>query len=92
MTENEKKILEQAEAIKKKEATKVKKRKGRFMKATIVCLFLFLLIFTCTVLYIFYRTGSEPSTLIASVFALCVGEFSILGLIKNKKGGGSNGA
>lgn len=87
MTEDEKKILEQAEAIKKKEATKVKqKKKGRFMKGIIVGVFLFLLVFIAVVLWLFYKTGSEPSTLIASVFAVAVGEFSILGSIKKKKG------
>ena len=87
MTEDEKKILEQAEAIKKKEATKVKqKKKGRFMKGIIVGVFIFLLVFITVVLWLFYKTGSEPSTLIASVFAVAVGEFSILGSIKKKKG------
>lgn len=87
MTEDEKKILEQAESIKKKEATKVKQRKkGRFMKGIIVGVFLFLLVFIAVVLWLFYKTGSEPSTLIASVFAVAVGEFSILGSIKKKKG------
>ena len=87
MTEDERKILEQAEAIKKKEATKVKqKKKGRFMKGIIIGVFLFLLVFIGVLLWLFYKTGSEPSTLIASVFAVAVGEFSILGSIKKKKG------
>ena len=87
MTEDERKILEQAEAIKKKEATKVKqKKKGRFMKGIIIGVFLFLLVFIGVILWLFYKTGSEPSTLIASVFAVAVGEFSILGSIKKRKG------
>ena len=87
MTEEEKKILEQAEAIKKKEATNSKKKKkGRFMKGIIVGVFLFLLVFIGVVLWLFYKTGSEPSTLIASVFAVAAGEFSILGSIKKTKG------
>lgn len=87
MTEEEKKILEQAEAIRKKEASKSKqKKKGSFMKGIIVGVFLFLLVFIGVVLWLFYKTGSEPSTLIASVFAVAVGEFSILGSIKKKKG------
>ncbi len=87
MTEDERKILDQAEAIKKKEATKEKqKKKGRFMKGIIIGVFLFLLVFIGVVLWLFYKTGSEPSTLIASVFAVAVGEFSILGSIKKKKG------
>ena len=87
MTEDERKILDQAEAIKKKEATKVRqKKKGRFMKGIIIGVFLFLLVFIGVVLWLFYKTGSEPSTLIASVFAVAVGEFSILGSIKKKKG------
>lgn len=87
MTEEEKKILEQAEDIRKKEASKSKqKKKGRFMKGIIIGVFLFLLIFIGVVLWLFYKTGSEPSTLIASVFAVAVGEFSILGSIKKTKG------
>ncbi|WP_410496404.1 hypothetical protein QTL86_02745 [Cellulosilyticum sp. ST5] len=87
MTEEEKKILEQAEAIRKKEASKSKqKKKGSFMKGIIVGVFLFLLVFIGVVLWLFYKTGSEPSTLIASVFAVAVGEFSILGSIKKTKG------
>lgn len=92
MTKEEKEILVQAEAIKRKEASKIKvKKKGRFMKGIIIGVFIFLLIFTGTILWLFYRTGNEPSTLIASVFALSCGEFSVLGWIKNKKDGGSNG-
>lgn len=87
MTEDERKILEQAEAIKKKEASKTKvKKKGRFMKGIIVGVFLFLFVFIGVVLWLFYKSGSEPSTLIASVFAVAVGEFSILGSIKKRKG------
>ena len=87
MTEEEKEILKQAEAIKKKETSKSKqKKKGRFMKGIIIGVFLFLLVFISVVLWLFYKTGNEPSTLIASVFAVAVGEFSILGSIKKKKG------
>ena len=87
MTEEEKEILEKAEAIKRKEASKTKQRKkGRFMKGIIIGVFLFLLVFIGVVLWLFYKTGSEPSTLIASVFAVAVGEFSILGSIKKMKG------
>ena len=53
MTKEEKEILDQAEAIKRKEASKIKvKKKGRFMKDIIIGVFLFLLIFTGTILWL----------------------------------------
>lgn len=60
--------------------------KDDFLKKVVVCLGLFLLIFTAIILLIFVLTGgSEPSTLIACVFAACLGEASICGLLKNTR-------
>lgn len=56
-----------------------------FLKKVVIALGIFLLLFTITILIIFQSTGSEPSTLIASVFAACLGEGSICGFIKNRK-------
>lgn len=86
MTEEEKKILEQAEAIKKKEVTKTKeKKKGRFMKITLVVIFLFLIVYVAISLFLFYKTGAEPSTLTTCVFAFCSIEGGLLGWIKTSK-------
>lgn len=46
-------------------------KKGLFMKATITVMFIGLILFTIKVLHIFETVGSEPSTLITSVFAFC---------------------
>lgn len=60
--------------------------KDDFMKKIIIGVFVFLLIFTGVILYLFFATeGAEPSTLIACVFAACIGEFSICGLIQTNK-------
>lgn len=44
-----------------------------------------LISFTIACLVLFAKTGSEPSSLIVSVFAACLGEFSILGFIRTTK-------
>ena len=60
--------------------------KDDFMKKIIIGVFIFLLIFTGVILYLFFATdGNEPATLIACVFAACIGEFSICGLIQTNK-------
>lgn len=60
--------------------------KDNFMKKILIGVFIFLLIFTGVILYLFYHTdGAEPSTLIACVFAACIGEFSICGIIQTNK-------
>ena len=46
---------------------------------------IFLTIFTVVMIAVFAITGSEPSVLIASVFAACLGEGSICGMIKKNK-------
>lgn len=61
-------------------------KKDDFLKKVIIAMAIFLTIFTIVVMILFYTTGgSEPSTLIVSVFAACMGEYSICGLIKTKK-------
>lgn len=44
-----------------------------------------LILFTLRVLNIVETTGYEPTTLITAVFAAALGEFSIMGWIKNTK-------
>ena len=56
-----------------------------FMKKVIIAMAIFLLLFTIAILIIFSVTSTEPSTLIAAVFAACLGEGSILGVLKSMK-------
>lgn len=64
---------------------KKNKKKGRFMKNIIISVFLFLFIFVGVILYIFLKTGSEPSTLIGCVFGILGLEFGVLSKIKTTK-------
>lgn len=66
----------------KKKKRKKADKKGRFMKSIIVSVMLFLFIFVIACLYITFKTSTEPSTLIVSVFAFCGFECGILGKIK----------
>lgn len=60
--------------------------KDDFLKKIIIAIGIFLLVFTIAVFVVFCITGgSEPSTLVTCVFAACLGECSICGLIKKKK-------
>lgn len=93
MTKEEKETLRrlQEKAREEETSTKSKKKKGRFMKGIIITVMLFLFLFTLTCLYITYKTSTEPSTLIVSVFGFCGLECGILGMIKKSKDGGNNG-
>lgn len=65
-------------------------KKGRFSKAIIISILLFLFVFVLAVLYLFMRTGNEPSTLISCVFAFCSiegGALALIKTIKTKNGG-----
>lgn len=55
----------------------------RFSKKIMVSMLVFLVLFVLAVLFITYKTGSEPSTLVASVFAFCGVEGGCLALIKS---------
>ena len=62
-------------------------KRDDFLKKVIITLGIFLLLFTIAVFTVFCITGgSEPSTLITCVFAACLGECSICGLLKKSKG------
>lgn len=60
-------------------------KKTKFSKKLLVCMFLFLLLFIIAVLFLFYKTSAEPSTLIMSVFGFCSLEGGILGWIKTNE-------
>ena len=62
-------------------------KKDDFLKKVIITLGIFLLLFTIAVFTVFcINGGSEPSTLITCVFAACLGEGTICGLLKKSKG------
>ena len=90
MTEEEKKIVLEAEEIIKKEATKTKaaatkKRKGIYSKIIIFIIFAYLFYFTERVLGLFEKTGSEPVVIIGAVFSILGLECGVLAWIKNTK-------
>jgi len=59
--------------------------KDDFIKKVIIGTFVFLLLFTVAMIVVFCMTGSTPDVLIGAVFAACVGEYSICGMIKKTK-------
>lgn len=60
-------------------------KKIKFSNVILVIVLVLLIMFTIKVLHIVEYTGYEPSTLIASVYGAALGEFGILGWIKNTK-------
>lgn len=71
--------------LKKIQRDKKAKKKGHFMKLTLVLIFIFLLAYVVANLLLFYKTGAEPSTLTTCVFAFCSIEGGLLGWIKTSK-------
>lgn len=61
------------------------KNSDDFIKKVIIGTFSFLLIFTIVMIVVFCITGSTPDVLIGAVFAACVGEYSVCGMIKKTK-------
>lgn len=62
-----------------------KKSKGQYSKALVTLIILMNVIFTIAVFIVFARTGSEPSTLIATWFSFTTVELWSLARIKKKK-------
>ena len=62
-----------------------KKGKGQYSKALATLIILMNIIFTIAVFIVFARTGSEPSTLIATWFSFTTVELWSLARIKKKK-------
>lgn len=60
-------------------------RKVKYIKVVLAGMFTYLILFTCACLYITYKTGSEPETLIMSVFAFCGIEGGLSAWIKVTK-------
>lgn len=61
------------------------KKKDDFIKKVIIGTFSFLFIFTIVMIVVFLITGNTPDVLIGAVFAACVGEYSVCGMIKKTK-------
>lgn len=59
--------------------------KDDFIKKILIIMFSFLFVFVIVMIGIFLIMGETPDVLITAVFAACVGEYSICGLIKNRK-------
>jgi hypothetical protein len=59
--------------------------KGQYMKRVITGMLIFLFIFSQEVIFIMWKTGSEPSTLIASIFGFCGVEGGLMAWIKKLK-------
>ncbi len=57
----------------------------KFSNIILVIILALLIVFTIRVLGIIEEIGYEPSTLITAVFGAALGEFGILGWIKNNK-------
>lgn len=62
-----------------------KKGKGQYSKALVTLIILMNIFFTIAVFIVFARTGSEPSTLIATWFSFTTVELWSLARIKKKK-------
>jgi hypothetical protein len=60
-------------------------KKGKFSKVLVPFIIISNILFTLVILYIFYFTGREPSTLIISWFGFTTGELGMLAGIKARK-------
>lgn len=66
-------------------AEKKKKVSGQFMNRIVILMILAAFIFTVVIIYVFMRTGSEPSTLIENVFGFLSVEGGAMAFIKSVK-------
>jgi hypothetical protein len=78
MTDEEKEVLENYRKNKEK-------KKNRFGKFIVVLVILLNCLLALGVLYVFRKTGSEPSVLVGSWFAFTTGELWHLASIKKNK-------
>jgi hypothetical protein len=62
-----------------------RKKRGKFLKMVLIGMFVYLILFTCVCLYITYKTGVEPNTLITCVFTFCGVEGGLSAWIRNTK-------
>lgn len=80
----EKLTKEEKELLEKHRAKKIKK-KGQYSKYLIAFIVAINVIFTATVLFLYLRVKSEPSTLIGAWFGFTTMELWNLAMIKKKK-------
>ena len=66
-------------------AEKKEKVSGQFMNRVVIAMILAAFIFTVVMIFVFVRTGSEPSTLIENVFRFLSVEGGAMALIKSVK-------
>jgi hypothetical protein len=57
----------------------------KFSKLIVILVIALNIVFTIAVLFIFYKTGSEPMTLVGTWFAFTTGELWMLSSIKKTK-------
>jgi len=89
MTERERRIRRRHRRriwrMKMKKEKEKNKVAGQFMKRVVFTTILAAFIFTVTMIIVFARTGSEPSTLIENVFQFLSVEGGAMALIKSVK-------
>lgn len=61
------------------------KSQNKYIKKILVIMFIYLILFTSVCLFITYKTGTEPKTLILCVFAFCGVEGGLSAWIKTTK-------
>ena len=60
-------------------------KKGRFSKFIVALVIVLNTLFSAAVLYVFLKTGAEPSALVASWFGFTTGELWLLSTIKKTR-------
>jgi len=60
-------------------------KKGQFSKVVVVTVLMLNILFTISVLVVFWHTSTEPSSLIASWFAFTTSELGLTAFVKGKK-------
>lgn len=78
-------MIEIEEKDLQKLVSKAKKKQGRFSKRIVSLVILLNVFFTATVLYVFFKTSSEPTVLVSCWFAFTTGELWMLSSIKKKE-------
>ena len=89
MTKSERRIIRHLKRVYGIEEQNAKRKKekvsGQFMNRVVIAMILAALIFTVVMIFVFVRTGSEPSTLIENVFRFLSVEGGAMALIKSVK-------
>ena len=89
MTKSERRIIRHLKRVYGIEEQNAKRKKekvsGQFMNRVVIAMILAAFIFTVVMIFVFVRTGSEPSTLIENVFRFLSVEGGAMALIKSVK-------